>query len=259
MSRFGRALTALVIVMLSAGPLGWIVRIAFLEDSGRTGFGNFIEVFRGELPGALANSALVALGTTLFALTLGAPAAFALAQLPLRGKSLILGASLAISAFPPISIVSPLYALIRSLGLRDHLTALVITDTTFTLPLALWLLTSFFRDVPRDLFAAARVDGCDAWQAFWRVCLPAGAPGLATAAILVFISAWNEFLFALTFISSPERRTVPVAISLLATGHKEPWGIVSASALIGTLPLLLAVALFQRRIVSGLTAGAVKE
>jgi multiple sugar transport system permease protein len=161
--------------------------------------------------------------------------------------------------FPPIATVSPLYLILRATGLRDTLVGLVPPYATFALPLTLWILTSFFRQLPDELYRAARVDGCTPLGAFWRVLLPLAAPGLATTAILVFIFAWNEFLYALTFLSSPEKRTVPVAISLFASEHKEPWGEIAAASVIATMPLVVMTVLFQRRIVSGLTAGAVKE
>ena len=213
----------------------------------------------GSLLSAVLNSLLVAGGTTMLSLGLGASAAFALAKLPFRGQKLVLGTALAISMFPPIATVSPVYLGLSALGLRDSLWGLLIPYTTFALPLTLWLLSATFRQIPDSLYRAARVDGCSAFQAFWHVLLPIAAPGIATAAILVFIFAWNEYLFALTLLSSPHRRTVPVAISLFAGEHAEPWAQLFAASLLATLPLFLLTALCQRRIVSGLTAGAVKE
>ena len=160
--------------------------------------------------------------------------------------------------FPPIATVSPLYLILRACGLRDTPLGLVLPYTTFALPLALWVLTGFFREIPDELYRAARVDGCTPFQAFRKVMLPLAAPGLATTAILVFIFSWNEFLYALTFTSSPEHRTVPVAISLFAGEHKEPWGEIAAASVIATLPLVILTLVFQRRIVAGLTQGAVK-
>jgi multiple sugar transport system permease protein len=160
--------------------------------------------------------------------------------------------------FPPIATVSPLFLIIRALGLRDELAGLVLPYTTFALPMTLWILTGFFRDLPDDLYRAALLDGCSPFQAFRRVLLPLAAPGIAATAILVFIFAYNEFLYALTFTSSPEKRTVPVAISLFAAEHKEPWGEIAAASVIATLPLVVVTLLFQRKIVAGLTAGGVK-
>jgi multiple sugar transport system permease protein len=161
--------------------------------------------------------------------------------------------------FPPIATVGPLYLVLRSVGLRDSLAGLVLPYTTFALPLTLWLLTSFFQELPDELYRAARVDGCTPWQAFLRIFLPLSWPALATSAILVFIFSWNELLYALTLLSTPAKRTIPVAIALFAGEHVEPWGQIAAASVVATLPLAILTLLFQRRIVSGLTAGAVKE
>ena len=208
---------------------------------------------------AVLNSLLVAAGTTALCLAVGASAAFAVAKLEFRGRSLLFGGALAISMFPPIATVSPLYLVLRAAGLRDTLAGLILPYATFALPLTLWLLTSFFRDLPDELYRAARVDGCTPWQAFVHVFLPLSWPALATSAILVFIFSWNELLYALSFISTPAKRTVPVAIALFAGEHVEPWGQIAAASVLATLPLAALVFFFQRRIVAGLTAGAVKE
>lgn len=212
----------------------------------------------GRFAQVLGNSLFVAGTTTALCVALASLAAFALARLPLRGKKLILACALGASMFPPIATVSPLFLVVRALGLRDSLWALVLSDTTFALPLALWILTSFFRELPEELYRAARVDGCSPFQAFWRVLLPLAAPGIVTTGLLVFVFAWNEFLYALTFISSPGRRTVPVAIALFTAEHKEPWAEIAAASVIATLPLVVLTLIFQRRLVAGLTAGAVK-
>jgi len=222
-------------------------------------FRHFQQVlFEREFFRFVLNSVVVAGTTTLLCLAVSALAAFALAKLEFKGRGLLLAAALGVSMFPPIATVSPLYLIVRGLGLRDTLTGLVIPYTTFALPLGIWILTSFLRDLPDELYRAARVDGCSPFQAFWKVLLPLAAPGIATTAILVFIAAWNEFLFALTFTSSPTKRTVPVAISLFAAEHKDPWGEIAAASVLATLPLVVVTLLFQRRIVSGLTQGAVK-
>jgi multiple sugar transport system permease protein len=208
---------------------------------------------------AVLNSLVVAAATTALCLAAGASAAFAIAKLEFRGRGLLLGAALAISMFPPIATVSPLYLALRAFGLRGSLAGLVLPYATFALPLTLWLLTSFFRDVPDEIYRAALVDGCTPWQAFIRIYLPLSWPALATSAILVFIFSWNELLYALSFISSPSRRTIPVAIALFAGEHVEPWGQIAAASVVATLPLALLTFLFQKRIVAGLTSGAVKE
>jgi len=208
---------------------------------------------------AVLNSLLVAAGTTALCLAVGASAAFAVAKLDFRGRGLLFGGALAISMFPPIATVSPLYLVLRAAGLRDTLAGLVLPYATFALPLTLWLLTSFFRDLPDELYRAARVDGCTPWQAFVHVFLPLSWPALATCAILVFIFSWNELLYALSFISTPSKRTIPVAIALFAGEHVEPWGQIAAASVVATVPLAFLTLVFQRRIVAGLTAGAVKE
>lgn len=206
----------------------------------------------------IRNSLVVAGTTALFCVVVGALAAYALARLRFRGKPLVLGFLLAVTMFPQISIVSPLYLLLRALGLIDTYPGLILPYLTFAMPLTVWLLTGFFRQLPVDLEEAAYVDGATRWQTFTRVLLPLTAPGLATAGILTFIYCWNEFLFALSFTLGPERHTVPVAIALFRGQYQVPWGQILAAAVIATAPVAALVLAFQRRIVQGLTAGAVK-
>lgn len=220
---------------------------------------HYLAVFDGHpLARLMLNSAVAAAGATLVALAFGAAAAFALAKLRVRRYALILAVVLATSMFPPIATVSPLYLLINALGLRDTLAALILTYTGFALPLAVWVLTNFMRQVPDELYAAARVDGCTPWQALRTVFLPLAGPGLAATGLLVFILSWNEFLYALTFTATLRSRTVPVGIALFPGLHEIPWGEIAAASILVTLPLVLLVLVFQRRIVEGLTAGAVK-
>ncbi|MEZ4293956.1 MAG: carbohydrate ABC transporter permease [Polyangiaceae bacterium] len=255
-------------VTFCLGPFVWQIVTSLRPEQELTSLGlpssisfdSYTGAFHGRPFGrVLLNSFLVAGATTLFCLAVGASAAFALAKMEFRGKKILLGGALAVSMFPPIATVSPLFLVIRWLGLRDELAGLVLPYTSFALPMTLWILTGFFRDIPDEIYRAARVDGCTPFQAFWRVLLPLAAPGIAATAILVFIFAYNEFLYALTFTSSPEKRTVPVAISLFAAEHKEPWGEIAAASIIATLPLVVTTLLFQRKIVHGLTAGGVKE
>ena len=206
----------------------------------------------------LLNSTAVAAGTTLLALSLGALAAFALTMMRVPGRLLILAALLSVSMFPPIAVVSPLFLMVNALGLRDTLLALVLTYTTFTLPLATWLLVSFFGRLPREVYRAARVDGCTALQALRYVVVPMARPAFAAAGLLVFVFSWNEFLLALTFTSTDASRTVPVGIALFPGLHEIPYGEIAAAAVLVTLPLAALAFLFQRRMVEGLTAGAVK-
>jgi multiple sugar transport system permease protein len=206
----------------------------------------------------ILNSAIVAASTTMLSLIIGSIAAFGLAKLRIRYKALILGFVLSVSMFPPIATVSPLYIIIRGLGLRDTWWALIITYTTFSLPLTIWILHNFFREIPDEIYLAARVDGCSPFQAFYKIMLPLSAPGMFTTAILVFIFSWNEFLFALTFTSTPASRTIPVGIALFPGLHEIPWGDIAAASVVVTIPLVILVFAFQKRIIEGLTAGAVK-
>ncbi len=267
MNRWGLALGAAAFLAFFLGPFGWQVLTSLWPEAELTRplpshltLQSYETVFtQHPFARIVLNSLLLAAGTTVFCLTVGAAAAFALAKLSFPGKNALLGLALAISMFPPIATVSPLYLILRALGLRDQLAGLILPYATFALPLTLWVLTSFFRQIPDELYRAARVDGCTPFQAFRRVLLPLAAPGLATTAILVFIFSWNEFLYALTFLSSPEKRTIPVAISMFSGDFREPWAQIAAASVIATIPLVILTILFQRRIVSGLTAGAVKE
>jgi ABC-type glycerol-3-phosphate transport system permease component len=206
----------------------------------------------------IRNSLVVAGTTTLFCVIVGSLAAYALARLEMKGKSAILGLILAVSMFPQIAIVSPLFLLLRALGLIDTYPGLILPYLTFAMPLTVWLLVGYFRQIPPDLEEAARVDGATRWQVFTRVVLPLAVPGLAATAILTFLYCWNEFLFALSFTLGPERHTVPVAIALFRGQYQVPWGQVLAAAVVATAPVAVLVLLFQRRIVQGLTAGALK-
>jgi multiple sugar transport system permease protein len=222
---------------------------------------NYESIFQNDdFTRALANSAIVSLVTTFLGLLVGAFAAYALARLHMRFKFILLGVVLTISTFPQIAIAAPLFRLWSDIGLYNTLIGLVIPYLTFALPLSIYILVSFFREIPRDLEEAALVDGATNFQAFRKVIVPLAAPGLATTAILAFIAAWNEFLLASTLTSSREARTVPVAISQF-TGSSQfevPLGTQSAASVVISIPLVLLVLLFQKRIVAGLTAGAVK-
>lgn len=223
-------------------------------------FDHYVSVFT-ERPFAriILNSFIVASTTTAYCLFIGVMAAFSLSVFNIRGKQLFLALVLSISMFPPIATVSPLYLLIRALGIRDTYLALIFPYATFALPLSIWVLTSFMNEIPRDLYKAARIDGCTPVQALRKVMLPLAAPGIFTCAILVFIFAWNEFLYALTFTTTVKSRTIPVAIALFPGLHEVPWGEIAAASIIVTAPLVAMVFFFQKRIISGLTAGSVKE
>ena len=206
----------------------------------------------------IRNSLIVAGATTFFCVTLGALCAYALARLRFRGKTLLLGAILAVSMFPQIAVVSPLFLLLRSLRLINTYPGLVLPYLTFAMPLTVWLLVGYFRQLPAELEEAAMVDGASRFRAFREVIVPLALPGLAATAILTFVYSWNEFLFALSFTLGPERQTVPVAIALFRGQYQVPWGQVLAAAIVATAPVAVLVLAFQRRIVQGLTAGAVK-
>lgn len=206
----------------------------------------------------IRNSLIVAGTTTIFCLTVGTLAAYALARLEFRGKAAIMAFILAVTMFPQISIVSPLYLLLRSLRLIDTYPGLIMPYMTFAMPLTVWVLTGSIRQIPKDLEEAAHVDGATRRQSFTKILLPLAVPSLATTGILTFIYCWNEFLFALSFTLGPDRQTVPVAIALFRGQYQVPWGQILAAAVIATAPVAAMVLLFQRRIVQGLTAGAVK-
>ena len=204
------------------------------------------------------NSVIVAGGTTVVALAIATPAAYALARLRLPGKTWILGGLLGVAMFPPIVIAGPIWQILERLGGLNTHWGLVLPYVSLTLPLAVWILTTFFHELPVELEEAARIDGCTTWQALYKIMLPLAAPGLFTAAILTFIYAWNEFFFALLILTDPERQTLPVGIALFQGEFIMPWGEIAAASVIATLPLIILVLLFQRGIINGLSAGAVK-
>jgi trehalose/maltose transport system permease protein len=208
----------------------------------------------------LINSLAVAGIATLIAIVLASMAAYALSRLQFPGKNLILSGALAVAMFPPISIVGSLFDIWRAVGLYDTWPGLIIPYMTFTLPLAIYTLSAFFREIPWELEQAAQVDGATPFQAFRKVIVPLAAPGVFTAAILVFIFAWNDFIFANTLTSTDDARTVPAALAFFTGGSQfeEPTGAITAASFVVTVPIIIMVLIFQRRIVAGLTAGAVK-
>ena len=210
---------------------------------------------------SLLNSTIVASSATVISLLVGSTCAYSIARLHFPGKSVVLAVVLAVAMFPGIAILSPLYLLFRDWGLINTRLSLILPYVTFTLPICIWTLTAFFRDLPLEVEEAARVDGCTRWQVYWQIVIPLAAPGVFTTAILLFIAAWNEFLFARTFISDQALYTAPVAVAQFEGADiaaARPWGEISAAAVATTLPLVLLVLIFQRRIISGLTAGAIK-
>lgn len=263
-----------VIFIYAVFPFYWAIRSAFTPDGelfvtpvkyfpSNPTFTNFREVLsQGEFQRALLNSTIVAGSVTLMALALGSLAGYALGRFNFRGRSAALYLMLSMTIFPQIAILGALYKMINTFGLYDRLGALILTYMIFTLPFTVWVLTSFTRGLPRDLEEAAYIDGATPLQAFYKVILPLIAPGLVTTGLLAFIAAWNEFLYALSFIQTVDKRTVPVAITSF-TGRSGstfqiPWGQIMAATIIVTLPLITLTLILQRRILAGLTAGAVK-
>lgn len=209
---------------------------------------------------SLANSVLVATVTVGGCLLVSITGAFALARIRFRGQRALLFTILCVSMFPQVAVLSGMFELVRFLGLYDSLGALVVSYTTFSLPFTIWVLTTFMKNIPVELEEAAIVDGASLWVIITKVFAPIMGPALVTTGLLAFIGAWNEFMFALTFVISGENRTVPVAIALLqgASQYELPWGSIMAASVTVTLPIIVMVLIFQKRIVSGLTAGAVK-
>lgn len=271
MNRRGRWTTVAIVLLLAAWafPMYWMLISSMTPDERL--FGDVSLLPARPIPDhysalfterqfwkPVLNSLIVAGTTTALAIVLGVPAAYAIARLRFRGQQWISAAILSISVFPQIAILSPLYLLLRAAGLIDTYPGLVLPYLTFSMPLAIWLMTAFFRQLPRDLEEAAVMDGASRLRAAVEIMLPLAAPGIATTAILTFLYAWNEFLFALSFTLGPDRQTVPVAIALFRGQYQVPWGQVLAAAVVASVPVVFVVLAFQRRIVSGLTAGAVK-
>lgn len=259
-----------LVVIYALVPVLWIASLSFKTPAtiadGRFiprewTLDNYRTIFdTSQFVRSLMNSIGIALIATAIAVLLGMLAAYAIARLNFPGKGTLVGASLLIAMFPQVSLVSPLFEIERSLGLFDTWPGLILPYITFSLPLAIYTLSAFFRQVPWDLEKAAKMDGATQGQAFRRVIAPLAAPGVVTTAILVFIFCWNDFLFAISLTSTERSRTVPVALSFFTgdTQFEDPTGSISAAAVVITIPIILFVLFLQRRIVSGLTAGAVK-
>jgi multiple sugar transport system permease protein len=265
-----RGLGSVLVVLYALFPVAWIVSLS-LKRSADLDDRRFVpQVFSMEhyqsvfndpqFSAALWNSVGIAGIATVAAVLLGMFAAYAIVRLEFPGRRLILVAALAIAMFPPVSIIGPLFNMWRTLGLYDTWPGLILPYMTFTLPLAIWTLSAFFREIPWDLDKAARVDGATPLQAFVHVIMPLAVPGVFTAAILVFMFAWNDFLFVISLTSTNNARTVPAAIAFFtgSSQFQQPTGSIAAASVIVTVPVILVVLLFQRRIVAGLTAGAVK-
>ena len=269
-ARLGFYLLVMAIVLYAVFPFYYAIVTSFKTGPElfsvdyfpvRWHWDNYTAVFR-EQPFAhnIFNSVLVSFTVVALSLLLGVTAAFALGRVRFRGRGLLLLTVLGVSMFPQVAVLSGMFELIRGLNLYNNLLGLVISYLIFTLPFTVWVLTTFMRDLPKELEEAAIMDGASPWDIIVKVFMPLMWPALVTTGLLAFIAAWNEFLFALTFTLTNEQRTVPVAIALIsgASQYELPWGNIMAASVIVTLPVVALVLIFQRRIVSGLTAGAVK-
>jgi multiple sugar transport system permease protein len=263
------SIAILMVILYALTPVAWIASLSLKKPNelgdgkffSGVSFENYEQIFKEDFfNAALINSLAIAGIATLISITLAAMAAYALARLDFAGKAVILSGSLAVAMFPPVSIVGSLFDIWRDIGLYDTYPGLIIPYMTFTLPLAIYTLSAFFREIPWELEQAAQVDGATPFQAFRKVIVPLAAPGVFTAAILVFIFAWNDFLFANTLTSTSNAQTVPAALAFFSGGSRfsDPIGAISAAAVVVTIPIIIMVLIFQRRIVAGLTAGAVK-
>jgi multiple sugar transport system permease protein len=266
----GWAVINVVVVIYALLPVLWILSLslkstATVKDGklipADITFENYKAIFSGDaFSSALINSIGIGLITTAIAVLVGGMAAYAVARLAFPGKKLLVGVALMIAMFPQISLVTPLFNIERRLGLFDTWPGLIIPYITFALPLAIYTLSAFFREIPWDLEKAAKMDGATPAQAFRKVIAPLAAPGIVTAAILVFIFAWNDLLLALSLTATQRAITAPVAIANFtgSSQFEEPTGSIAAGAMVITIPIIIFVLIFQRRIVAGLTSGAVK-
>ncbi|MBI4818279.1 MAG: carbohydrate ABC transporter permease [Deltaproteobacteria bacterium] len=266
----GWTIGAAAVLLYTLTPVVWILSVSLKrgDDISNRHFwptawtlDNYRTVFQTELfVTALRNSVVVSLCATVLSVLLATLAAYAIARLEFPGKKLILSTALAIAMFPSVSLVGPLFDLWRRIGLYDSWLGLIIPYMSFTLPLSIWTLTAFFREIPREIEQAAQIDGATPWQVFYKVMVPLSAPGVFTAAILTFFFAWNDFLFGISLTSTDRARPVPAALAFFtgASQFQQPTAAISAAAVVVTIPVIVMTLLFQRRIVAGLTAGAVK-
>ena len=266
----GWAVVDILVIIYALFPVLWILSLSLKPTStvkdgklipSSVTFANYRGIFHGNaFSSALINSIGIGLITTVIAVTIGGMAAYAVARLAFPGKKLLVGVALLIAMFPQISLVTPLFNIERRIGLFDTWPGLIIPYITFALPLAIYTLSAFFREIPWDLEKAAKMDGATPGQAFRKVIAPLAAPGIVTAAILVFIFAWNDLLLALSLTATQRAITAPVAIANFtgSSQFEEPTGSIAAGAMVITIPIIIFVLIFQRRIVAGLTSGAGK-
>lgn len=263
-----------IIVIYLLFPFYWAVRTSLTPDSHlydtpvqylppSPTFSHYTAVLTDtQFLRSLLNSAIVGVSVTVLSLVVGASAAYAIARFNFRGRGFMLYLVLSMTMFPQIAILSALFQLVNEFKLYDTLWALIVTYMLFTLPFTVWVLSSFFRSLPKELEEAAYVDGANPFQTFYKIMLPLAMPGMVTTGLLAMIAAWNEFLYAVSFEFSPDHYTVPLAIfgltSTVASSYAIPWGNIMAATVIVTIPLVVLVLIFQRRIITGLTSGAVK-
>lgn len=267
-------LLVVVIIVYLLFPFYWAVRTSLSPDAeiyatpvqyfpAHPTLQNYVNVFtNGVFVQSLRNSAIVGVSVTVLSLVIGASAAYALARFKFRGRSFMLYLILSMSLFPTVAVLGALYQMVRTFHMYDTLYALIVTYLIFTLPFTVWVLTSFFQGMPRELEEAAYTDGANPFQTFYKIMLPLAAPGMVTTGLLALIAAWTEFLYAVSFEFSPNHYTVPLAMFDLtqnvSNAFQVPWGNIMAATVIVTFPLVVLVLVFQRRIIAGMTAGAVK-
>jgi len=276
--KVGLAVGILLILVWCLLPVVWIISLSFKSEESVTtgnpgffpsegtsaGWDNYKKVLTDDLydyfPRAIINSIGISLIATLLSVIVATLAAYAIARLEFKGKKFVLSIALAIAMFPVVSLVGPLFDMWRTLGIYDTWIGLIIPYMSFTLPLAIWTLSAFFREIPWEMEQAAQVDGATSWQAFRRVIVPLAAPGVFTAAILTFFFAWNDFVFGISLTSTEAARPIPASLAFFVGSDpfNRPASLLAAAAVIATIPIIVIVLIFQRKIVAGLTSGAVK-
>lgn len=275
LQRLGTGLGVAAILAWCLLPIAWIVSLSFKsqeavtngspgflpQSGGGAGWQNYVDVIADDqFRRAIINSLVICITATTLSVIIATLTAYAVARLEFTGKKFVLTTALVIAMFPVVSLVGPLFDMWRTLGLYDTYFGLIIPYMSFTLPLAIWTLSAFFREIPWEMEQAAQVDGATSWQAFRKVIVPLAAPGVFTAAILTFFFAWNDFVFGISLTSTERARPIPAALSFFVGDDpfNRPASLLAAGAVVATVPIVLLVLFFQRKIVAGLTAGAVK-
>lgn len=274
-NKIGVIIGAILILLWCLTPVAWIISLSFKsqeaitqgspgflpQEGGGAGWQNYVDVLADEqFRRAIFNSIGISLIATTLSVMLATLAAYAIARLEFKGKKFVLTTALVIAMFPVVSLVGPLFDMWGTIGLYDTWPGLIIPYMSFTLPLAIWTLSAFFREIPWEMEQAAQVDGATSWQAFRKVIVPLAAPGVFTAAILTFFFAWNDFVFGISLTSTEAARPIPAALSFFVGDDpfNRPASLLAAGAVVSTIPIIIIVLLFQRKIVAGLTSGAVK-